>query len=235
MTGPQHERRAEDVGAYLLDALEPEEAHELERHAAGCALCRDELVRLRGTVDALARSVQPVPPPGSLRAAVMRAAADDPPPTALAAHAQRRRGRARALLGRRAVLVAAAASFVVGTGIGLGVARLAEPGARTLAVTVDRTRLPEGSASLEVLDSSEPGAVLHVHGLEPAGAGRVYQVWLQRGTELVPGSLFVVRSDGEGAAAVTDDLEDVDAVLVTRERAGGARAPTESPVLSVAV
>jgi hypothetical protein len=32
---------------------------------------------------------------------------------------------------------------------------------------------------------------------------------------------------------VPDDLEDADAVMVTRERAGGARAPSEDPILTV--
>ena len=39
--------------------------------------------------------------------------------------------------------------------------------------------------------------------------------------------------DGDGAAAVTEDLEDADAVMVTREQAGGAKAPSEKPVITV--
>ena len=44
---------------------------------------------------------------------------------------------------------------------------------------------------------------------------------------------FEVEPDGEGAVAVPDDLSDAQAVLVTREARGGARAPTERPILSV--
>ena len=39
--------------------------------------------------------------------------------------------------------------------------------------------------------------------------------------------------DGDGAPAVRDDLEGADAVLVTREAAGGARAPSEEPIVAV--
>jgi anti-sigma factor RsiW len=42
-----HDRR-DDIAAYLLGALEPGEAAELERHVAGCAECEDEL-RRRGS------------------------------------------------------------------------------------------------------------------------------------------------------------------------------------------
>ena len=45
--------------------------------------------------------------------------------------------------------------------------------------------------------------------------------------------MFSVGEDGAGAAAVTDDLEGADSVLVTREPAGGARAPSGKPIVSV--
>jgi hypothetical protein len=63
--------------------------------------------------------------------------------------------------------------------------------------------------------------------------GSVYQVWLQRDGEVIPQSLFQVGPDGRGGGAVTDGLEGADAVMVTREPAGGSPAPTEKPVLTV--
>ncbi len=62
---------------------------------------------------------------------------------------------------------------------------------------------------------------------------RVYEVWLKRGNSVVPQSLFEVSSDGSGTAGIPDGLDGVDAVLVTRERAGGTRAPTGDPLLTV--
>ena len=61
----------------------------------------------------------------------------------------------------------------------------------------------------------------------------VYQAWVRRDGEVISQSLFHVGEDGDGAAAVTEDLKDVDEVMVTRESAGGAKAPSEEPVLSV--
>ena len=43
MTETNHERWSEDVAAYMLGALEPAEAAELERHAEGCERCRPEI------------------------------------------------------------------------------------------------------------------------------------------------------------------------------------------------
>jgi len=57
-------------------------------------------------------------------------------------------------------------------------------------------------------------------------------VWLQRKGETVSQSIFNVGNDGDGAAAVPDDPEGADAVLVTREPAGRARAPSGRPIVS---
>ena len=83
--------------------------------------------------------------------------------------------------------------------------------------------------------SGDRGAVLRVNGLPLPPAGGVYEVWVKRGASVSPASLFEVTRDGSGAAAVPDDLEGADAVLVTRERRGGAQMPTEPPVITVRV
>ena len=60
----------------------------------------------------------------------------------------------------------------------------------------------------------DKNAILRVNGLpEPVG-NQVYEVWLMRGTQPMPVSLFNVRSDGSGAAAIPDDLHAGDQVLV---------------------
>jgi hypothetical protein len=63
-------------------------------------------------------------------------------------------------------------------------------------------------------------------------SGQVYEIWLKRGDQLQPGPLFNVDSSGNGAGAIPDDLEGVSAVLVTREGTGGAKVPSEAPIIS---
>ena len=69
------------------------------------------------------------------------------------------------------------------------------------------------------------------NGMPTLESNRVYQVWLERDGEVVSQTLFSVGEDGTASPAVHDTLEDADAVLVTREAAGGARAPSEEPIL----
>ena len=66
-----HEHRSDALAAYLLGALEPGEAAELERHLAGCEECRTELEWLRPAVQQLPESVQRVEAPPELRGRLM--------------------------------------------------------------------------------------------------------------------------------------------------------------------
>jgi hypothetical protein len=83
-----------------------------------------------------------------------------------------------------------------------------------------------------VPEDGKKGAIVRVHGLPALGSKRTYQLWVQRGSEVIPEPTFDVGANGDGAAAVPEDLEGADRVMVTRERRGGARAPSERPILS---
>ena len=71
MSEESHQRRREDVAAYALGALEPDEAAELERHLAGCERCRRDLRWLAPAVSTLGESVERLEPPASLRSELM--------------------------------------------------------------------------------------------------------------------------------------------------------------------
>src|SRR6478609_4837949 len=71
MNETEHDRRRDDIAAYLLGALEPGEAAELERHIAGCTECERELERLRPAVRVLPETVERVEAPAALRGRLM--------------------------------------------------------------------------------------------------------------------------------------------------------------------
>src|SRR3954454_5707628 len=66
-----HERHGDELAAYLLGALEPGEAAELERHLAGCDQCQTELEWLRPAVQLLPESVERIEAPPELRGRLM--------------------------------------------------------------------------------------------------------------------------------------------------------------------
>ena len=67
MSGNEHERWSEDVAAYMLGALEPEEAADFERHAEDCERCRSEMRWLTAAVEVLPEAVERQEPPPELR------------------------------------------------------------------------------------------------------------------------------------------------------------------------
>ena len=66
-----HEKYKEMLAAHALDALDAEEARELEAHLAGCAECRAELDAWRETSASLACAVPAVEPSAKLRPRIL--------------------------------------------------------------------------------------------------------------------------------------------------------------------
>jgi Anti-sigma-K factor rskA/Putative zinc-finger len=234
MSARDHAAYQDEVGAYLLSALTDLEVQAFERHMAHCPNCRDEVERLRPAADSLPRAVVQLEPPPTLKTALMevveqeaeeRAGESAPPP---------RRPRRRFMPLLRPVLVAGA--LLLGAAAGFGVARLSEEEpqeSRTLAAKVDQSRIPDGSGRLVVQGEGDNGAILRVQGMPSLQPNEVYQAWVLREGTIVPQPTFEVGDTGGGAVAIPDNLSGAQEVLVTRERRGGARAPTEEPILAV--
>ena len=210
-----HARYQDDIGAYLLGALNDLERHAFERHLAGCGECQEELARLRPAAEALPGSVVQLDPPPGLKKRLMAEVEGDSNVVAL------RPRRPRALL-------AVAAVLLLGLVVGVGVAQLGGDDTRTVTATVARA-VPQAGGSLEIAGDD---ATLRLHDMPELGGGRVYQVWLQHGMQLVPARTFEVGSSGRGDVALRG-VEDADGVYVTREASGGAQVPSEDPIVSV--
>lgn len=242
MSPEQHELYEQDTGAYVLGALDEVEETRFTSHLRTCHLCRDEVDRLTHAVDALPRSVTPIAPPASLKAAVMDAVEAEVRQAAPQSEGAGAKLRARlAGLGNpfggmrpRVAALGVVAVLAVGLAAGFGVAQVTGGNdARTVTAQFDASRVPSGSGNLVISNSSDAGGTLRVHGMPSLPSNEVYQVWLQRRGETIPKALFNVSKDGSGLTAVDGDLKDADAVMVTREPAGGARSPSGKPILRV--
>ena len=240
-TGNDHAAWADAVGAYLLDALPPDERSGFEAHLAGCPACRQEVEELQVAVDALPVSVPLVAPPPALKDRIMTVVRSE---AELLAAAGPRADRAEPARPRRRLFrggggwllrpgIAAACALVLLVAGGLGGALLAGGGeeVRTVAAKVDPQQAPGAKVSLQVRDGA---STLVAQKLPAPPRGRVYQVWLKRpGRDPEPTDvLWSVRGDGSAEVAVPGSLEGVEAVLVTDEPAGGSEVPSKAPVIS---
>jgi anti-sigma-K factor RskA len=210
-----HVRYQDEVGAYLLGALNDLERQAFERHLRGCSECREEIDRLRPAADALPGSVQQFEPPARLKASLMDIVESEATVTALP-----RRRFTRPL--------AVAAVLLLGLVAGFAIAQLGGDETRTLAATVDKA-MPSAGGTLRI---SNDDATLRLHDMPRLSGARVYQVWLQHGDRLVPARTFEVGDDGRGAVDLSN-VDEADGVYVTREPRGGAQVPSEDPIVSV--
>jgi anti-sigma factor RsiW len=234
-----HDEYQENIAAYVLGALPELDANVLEQHLVGCESCRADVELLRPVGSGLARSVPQVEPPASLKANLMRTVNEE----ALLRAGERRDPREplpflRRLggLDPRIALAGALVVLACGVVIGVSLGQLGQDGtsARTIAAKIDRRLMPTGTAVLEV-SANDSHATLEVSGAPPPPAGRTYQLWIQRGGTIQRGPVFTVGRDGSRSAAVPGGVRGAQAVMVTVEKAGGARAPTGRPVMTISV
>jgi len=242
----EHHRFSEDCAAYVLGALEQQEADALVAHMAGCTACRDEVARLRAVSEVLGFGVPARVPPPELRARVLgvvRAEAE----LFAAASASRGEAPARwwsrlaALMARVAIARPVAVGGVLGgaalaLGIVLGAIVIAPGGSSTSTRVISASVAAParwGSTSAPVAQLRESGAQgeLVLSHLPAAPAGRIYEVWLVRGGAPQPTAVLFDATAAGTASVGVPDLRGATAVLVTAERRGGARVPTMAPLL----
>jgi anti-sigma-K factor RskA len=211
-----------DAAAYALGALEPDEARAFRRHLESCAICRDELAAFERVVDALPISAPQHEAPRALRRRVMRAV------RAESQHADQRPRRRRF-----SGLAGTVARPAVAVGLAVAVA-VAVVGGVELGSGGSQARLIQARVGDAQLRLAGDHGELIVRRLPPPAAGRIYELWLQRGTSRPsPSTLFSVTSGGTADVGVPGALTGVSRVLVTSEPAGGSRVPTGQPVIIV--
>jgi len=227
MNSADHTRWSDDLAAYLLGALEPREAEELERHLEGCERCRGELRWLAPAVQTLPEAVERQEPPRRLRANLMAevradAGVDERP--APARPAGRRRWFWRPAMGFAvlALLVAGIVGYEVGKdGSGAG------GGASTIVRQVDGITVK--------MISEDEGGTLQLEGVRQLPSDKVLEAWVEREgrVEAVP-ALFVPDRHGHAETTIAD-MSGVETVMVTEEPQGGSETPTGAPIMTMSV
>jgi anti-sigma-K factor RskA len=226
MSDAEHTRWKDDVAAYVLGALEPDEAAELERHLEGCTECRAELRWLQPAVDLLPEKVERVDAPAGLRARIVEQVHEE----AAGADSRRRTpfsGRRR-LQGRRPVAAAGLVALMLAVVAGYAIRGGDSGGGGATTVAVGEA--PAVTAKLVMEGDS---AMLKLANVEAMRGDRVLEAWVQREGEVErAGGLFVPDRAGRATATIPD-MHGVEAVMVTAEPEGGSEAPTSVPMVEI--
>jgi anti-sigma factor RsiW len=243
MNANDHDSRLEEVAAYAISALDPERVDELEKHLEGCKRCQEELRWLSPAVQALPEAVERQAPPPALKDRLMAEVRADAAAEERRARDEERRDQAtsrkgfgewlgglhiggltwKPLAGLAVVvlIVAGGIGYAVGTGgSGGGGAQTTEiePGANGIEAKV----VTEGSR-----------AEVRLANVKPLPKGKVLEAWVQRGDAVEPVPALFAPDQAGNASTTIEDIEDVSVVMVTREPAGGTKAPTTTPIVEV--
>ena len=233
------------LGAYALDALDPDEASALEAHLAECPRCRAEVAVHRETVALLANVGGEAPPAiwdrigAEISFGGGTGAAAPPMPTRVVRFRDRR-GLARPVA---AALAAAAAALIAVLGVSTirlehrvnSLRDAVSAGGLQQAVaaavldphhTSVRLSSTDGRLFADVVIQPDGNAYLVSSELPPLGSGSTYQLWGISGGE--PVSLGLLGDSPRLAAFRVDPA--VSRLMVTAEPKGGRPQP-DSPVL----
>jgi anti-sigma factor RsiW len=229
----EREEVHELTAAYALDALDESEEAEYEAHLRHCRRCRDELAAFQEGATALAHAAPPAVPPHPLRERILEQARSERSNVVPL--------RPRWALRAAGAVAAAAAAAAIGLGLwaaGLASSLSEERAARdrleeatAILADPDAERLPvQGADGVLVVAPGGEGALV-VTGLDPAPAGRTYEVWVIEDRKPSPAGLFDARAD-RTVVALERSVPRGAVVAVTLEREGGVDEPTGEPLLT---
>ena len=238
MSRPELELECErqlDAASYVLGALEQPASY--EAHLADCAICQAEVAELQLVVDALPTTVPPATASEVLRGRVLatvRSEAELLRASGRQADEAPRRSTRRAL--RRWPALAVSASLALGAAaVIVAIALSAGSPARERVTPGQITAgVPGASASLRQRSGH---AELVVSGLPQPAPGKIYEVWLSRGSgsPQPTDALFGVTTRGRGSVDVPGNLQGVKEVMVTSEPQGGSILPTSTPLIRISL
>jgi len=210
-------RHADEIGPYVLGALEPDEMDAMRRHLASCARCAAEARSLSGLPALLdlahADDEMAAPSPGLEEEVLDRFVRERAMP-----------GPRRRVWPRLAIPAVAVAALIAG----ILVATL-PGGSNTAYAHADLWSMPAGGGAAGTADVKEVAAgtrvKLHAENL-PVRRGNAYELWCVRTDgRWINGGSFHARSDGTAAAELTAAVRpgEYHVVVITRRSAGGMR------------
>jgi anti-sigma-K factor RskA len=227
MSTVDHAHWDDELAAYTLGALEPDEVDAFEAHLASCVSCQTELRWLQPAIDVLPASVQQIEPPAALRRRILGAIDGD----ASAKPARERRspwrfGNFRPAMAAAAVAVALLAGLAGGYSL-----RGDENDAPSASVATLPVSATGGTPVRAELVRKGDTWTLEVDDLPDPGRGGVYQVWLAHDEKIEPSVLFVPSHGRQAHVALPRTVASADQIMVTREPHGGSTEPTADPLL----
>jgi anti-sigma-K factor RskA len=230
MSADDHNRWNEDLAAYMLGALEPDETASFERHLAGCERCQEEVRWFEPAMGTLLESVERQEPPRSLRENLMAEVRADARPADR--HRASLSDRLRRSWSTRGLRLAAGFAALLLAIAGVAGYEIGKGGSDETERTVLSSR--EHGVSVKMVREGE-GGTLHLANLHELPPGKVLEAWVRREGEVEAVPALLVPDRGGRAETTIADMGGVDTVMVTEEPQGGSEEPTGEAIVTMSV
>lgn len=259
MSNQEHETILELIPAYALGSLDDDEAEQVGRHLASCAICQAELREYEAVAGAIPLAVSQIDPSSELKGRLMRSQQlqEESNPSPLAREPLETAGEraTRVPPARKAswwqtathsvrdwfsgsvwrpvlaliILALVASNVLLWQGTRTGGSSSAW---RRVALTGSEA-VPEARGIIYISSDGRNGTLV-VDGLPALGEEQQYQLWLILDGQRDSGAVFSVDLDGYRGQQIEAPrpLRDYDAFGVTIEPAGGSPGPTGQRVLA---
>jgi anti-sigma-K factor RskA len=243
MNANDHDPRLEEVAAYAIGALDPDQIADLEKHLADCNRCQEELRWLAPAVQALPETVERQAPPPKMKARLMAEVRADADAEARRLREEERHRRADSRAGVGGWLrglhiggltwkpltgLAVVVVLVIAGGIGYAVGN----GGGSDLHTTQKTQ-PNGIVAKVVTEGDR--AEVRLTNVKQLPKGKVLEAWVQRGNAVEPVPALFAPDHAGNASTTIENVKDVSLVMVTREPAGGTKVPTTEPIVKVPI
>ena len=209
-------------GAYVLDAVTPQERQEVEEHLGTCPDCTQLMQELQSVADLLPLSVPPVEPAPSLKARVLtsiQADADQTTQWNRPRRNRRWRNWTNQLVAVAAILVLLLLGAMTAWNISLQQQLSHVPTYVSYAVK-GTSAIPGASGQLLYIPSKNI-TILTVQGLPQTQNNQIYQGWLLRGNQ--PISIGVLNiHNGVASGSFQGNVQGYDTTAVSLEPGPGA-------------
>ena len=232
-----HDEMEQSVAAWVLGAVEADEAETMRLHVATCPTCRVLAGRLQRAVEALPLEVNEVNPPERMRSRILESAAVNPPPSARSAgQAPSKPAGVLRVIAARIPAYAAAAAVVLALGAGwlwgtAGQRPPAAPASQVSRYTLTGSKSMSGATASVVVLKNEEMTLVDFAGLPPLQSGRVYELWLiTKDGRADASGVFDPSANGTSTVIVNKTVSGYVTIAVTTEAGpNGSSAPTEQP------
>jgi hypothetical protein len=245
MNANEHDRRLEQAAAFAIGALDGEHYEDFKVHLEGCKRCQEEVRWLAPAVRALPEAVEQQQVPPALKVRLMEEVRADAAAAAKRARGERRRERAASRKGLgewlrglqlggltwKPLAGMAVVVLIVAGGIGYTVGNDSSGSG-----SAHTTEIEPGANGIEakVVTEGDRGEV-RLANVKQLPEGKVLEAWVQRGNAVEPVPALFAPDHAGNASTTIEDMRDVSLVMVTREPAGGTKAPTTEPIVKVPI